>query len=100
MLELHRLLSDLLDGQLSEDGQRALAEMLRDNPEAQELYCNFMSLHALMHLDLSDGGFQLLPPLAKTTPVEHELPAHSNSPDASGPSSAGSTSIQQMRYQA
>jgi hypothetical protein len=83
MHELQRLLSELLDGQLSEDGQRALAELLRDKPEALDAYCNFMSLHALLHLDLCDPEFQLLPPLLQTSASEMVLPTSDKLTNAS-----------------
>ena len=57
------LLSELLDGKLTEEGWQRLSEMLRDNPEMQDEYRRFMKLHALLHLDLSSGQLRLPPVL-------------------------------------
>jgi hypothetical protein len=55
------LLSELLDGNLTEEGWQRLSEMLRDNAEMQDEYRRFMKLHALLHLDLSSGQLRLPP---------------------------------------
>ena len=59
--ELQQLLSDLLDGKLSEAGRERLCALLRGNPEAQDAYREFMSLHALLHLDLGNGQLHFSP---------------------------------------
>ncbi|MEX0613655.1 MAG: LamG-like jellyroll fold domain-containing protein [Pirellulales bacterium] len=65
--DLQALLSELIDGKLSDQGQQKLREILRGSAEAQDEYRNFMALHALLHLDLGEGRLQLLPPVAIST---------------------------------
>src|SRR5687768_14391008 len=64
--ELQPLLADLLDDKLTAEGQQKLCEILRGSPSAQDEYRHFMALHALLHLDFSQGQLQLLPPIVAT----------------------------------
>jgi hypothetical protein len=59
--ELQALFSELLDGDLSEHQAQSLCEILRGAPDAQEAYQEFMSLHALLHLDFGHGQLYLPP---------------------------------------
>ena len=63
--ELQQLLSGLLDGQLSDAARLRFAQLLRDDPSAQDWYARYIALHALLHLDFGDGNFQLLPPIVR-----------------------------------
>lgn len=68
--ELRRLLSALLDGELTDADKVQLNHALRDNPSAQLAYREVMSLHALLYLDFSQGFRNLTPPLiAKHAPA-------------------------------
>src|SRR6476661_6246983 len=67
MLELPALLSELVDGKLSDKDQERLREILRGNVDAQDEYRRWMALHALLHLDFSGGHAQLLPPITQPT---------------------------------
>jgi hypothetical protein len=53
--ELFGLLSDLVDGELTRSRSDRLRELLRDDPEMQDLYLRFMGLHAQLHLDYASG---------------------------------------------
>ena len=50
--ELLRLISGLIDGQLSAPDHRRLCELLRDDVEAQAEYHRILSVHALLEFDL------------------------------------------------
>jgi hypothetical protein len=75
--ELQALLSELIDGKLSDESAQKLCDILRENPNAQDEYENFMALHALLHLDFSDGQLQLLPPVVQSaaalTPIQDNI---------------------------
>jgi anti-sigma factor RsiW len=79
--QLDELLSDLVDGQLTDEGRAKLCAMLRGNPAAQDAYRELIALHALLHLDFSQGQAQLLPPLVPsfppTIPIDSQLGARS-----------------------
>ncbi len=52
--ELSLLLSAMLDGQMTDAEESRLAELLRDNPDAQESYLDYCRTHALLRQEL--GG--------------------------------------------
>jgi hypothetical protein len=54
--ELFGLLSGLVDGGLTPPQTDRLRELLRDDPEAQDLYLKFMRVHAQLHLDYDSGS--------------------------------------------
>jgi hypothetical protein len=54
--ELLGLLSELVDGGLAPAQADRLRELLRDDPDAQDLYLRFMGLHARLHLDYEAGS--------------------------------------------
>lgn len=54
--ELFELLSDLVDGDLPPPRADRLRDLLRDDPEAQDLYLDFMKLHAHLHLAYDSGS--------------------------------------------
>lgn len=54
--ELLGLLSDLVDGGLTPARADRLRELLRDDPDAQDLYLRFMALHARLHLGYDSGS--------------------------------------------
>ena len=54
--ELLALLADLTAGQLTDSQTSRLAELLRDNPDAQRRYVEHLSLHARLHLEYSQGA--------------------------------------------
>lgn len=54
--ELFELLCELVDGELNPSGSDRLRELLRDDPDAQDLYLKFMGLHARLHLDYMSGS--------------------------------------------
>ena len=66
--EFQSLLSELMDGTLTETRRQKLGELLRDNPSAQDAYRNFMAVHALLHLDFGGGELPLLPPVVRSFP--------------------------------
>ncbi len=77
-LELRRLLSDMIDGQLSDADFRRLQDLLRDNDANQGHYQRAMTTHALLHLDFAQGFLHLLPPVLEKQPLaiesSHEAP--------------------------
>ncbi len=54
--ELFELLSDLVDSELPPARAERLRDLLRDDPEAQDLYLEFMKLHAHLHLAYDSGA--------------------------------------------
>jgi hypothetical protein len=54
--ELFELFSELVDGGLTPARTERLRALLRDDPEAQELYLRFMRVHAQLHLDYHHGS--------------------------------------------
>ena len=61
--DLQKLVAALIDGQLDDADRSRLAELLRDDPVAQDWYAQQISVHALLHLDFGDSQFQALPPI-------------------------------------
>lgn len=53
--ELLRLISGLVDGELSASDHQRLCELLRDNAEAQAEYRRLMSVHTLLKFDLGQS---------------------------------------------
>jgi len=54
--ELFRLLSELADDTLTDSEVERLRDLLRDDPQAQDLYRKYMRIHAKLH---SSGGKDL-----------------------------------------
>jgi len=54
--EFFGLLSELVDGDLPPPRADRLRDLLRDDPEAQDLYLDFMKLHAHLHLAYDSGS--------------------------------------------
>jgi hypothetical protein len=54
--EFFGLLSELADGDLPPPRADRLRDLLRDDPEAQDLYLEFMKLHAHLHLAYDSGS--------------------------------------------
>ena len=54
--EFFALLSELVDGDLPPPRAERLRDLLRDDPEAQDLYLDFMRLHAHLHLAYDSGS--------------------------------------------
>jgi concanavalin A-like lectin/glucanase superfamily protein len=73
--ELEKLISALIDGRLHEPDRARLAELLRDDPIAQDCYSKHIAVHALLHLDFGDGQFQSLPPIIRQVPGVESEPA-------------------------
>ena len=51
--ELQTLLSAMFDGQMTAAEQVRLADLLRDDPEAQQTYVDFCWTHALLRRELA-----------------------------------------------
>ncbi len=54
--ELSTLLPAMLDGEMSDAEQARLADLLRDNPQAQQVYLDFCWTHALLRRELGVYG--------------------------------------------
>ena len=54
--ELQTLLSAMFDGQMTAAERTRLADLLSDNPEAQQTYLDFCWTHALLRRELSACG--------------------------------------------
>ena len=54
--ELQTLLSAMFDGQMTAAEQVQLADLLRDDPEAQQTYVDFCWTHALLRRELGAYG--------------------------------------------
>jgi len=54
--ELSTLLPAMLDGEMSDVEQARLADLLRDNPQAQQVYLDFCWTHALLRRELGVYG--------------------------------------------
>jgi Concanavalin A-like lectin/glucanases superfamily len=74
--ELFDLFSELVDGGLTSSRTDRLRELLRDNPDAQDLYLKFMRVHAQLRLDYESGsglanmlGESSMPPMPLSTPA-------------------------------
>src|SRR5262245_25472655 len=78
--ELQALLACLLDDTLADEGRQRLCEILRDNPQAQDEYRRLLKLHALLHLDFSEGQLQMLPALIRRQQVSEKVRSHSAPP--------------------
>lgn len=63
--EVRKLLSQLIDGDLTVDDRRRLQELLHDNPDLQDMYCSIMRVHVLLHLDFSAGLENANPPVLR-----------------------------------
>jgi anti-sigma factor RsiW len=72
--ELQELLSELVDGQLDEDGLLRLDEILWTFPELQTLYNRFVTLHGMLHWSASPPLESALPPIGPMPAVD--LPRH------------------------
>jgi len=53
--ELLRLIADVIDGELSEEGKTRLREILHGSAEARAFYRQHLDLHAQLHLDYDRG---------------------------------------------
>jgi hypothetical protein len=67
--ELFRLFSELVDGTLTESQVVRLRELLRDDPQAQDLYLNYMGVHAQLHLDYGSGSTPVAMPGGSSMPL-------------------------------
>jgi len=67
--EFFRLLAEMVDGALAPEQAERLRELLRDSPEAQDLYLKYMSVHALLHLDYDSGASPIAMPGGSSMPV-------------------------------
>ena len=54
--ELSTLLAAMFDGEMTDAQQTRLADLLRDNPQAQEVYLDFCWTHALLRRELGVSG--------------------------------------------
>jgi hypothetical protein len=79
--ELFRLLSELVDGELTRSRSDRLRELLRDDPDLQDLYLRYMGLHAQLHLDYASGTGPADMPGGSSMPLR---PLSSPSLDQSG----------------
>ena len=68
--QLLRLISDVIDGSVSDDGRASLNELLKASPEARNFYRDHMELHARLHLDYNSGNAEFMP--SAVTPVTHQ----------------------------
>jgi hypothetical protein len=78
--ELHDLLSALLDGALSSEEQDRLGNLLRQHPQARDLYLAYFDLHASLALGADAADLSRLLPLAAV-----ELPPREVAPDPAAP---------------
>jgi hypothetical protein len=71
--ELHDLLSALLDGALSAEGQDRLGDLLRQHPQARDLYLAYFNLHANLALGAEATDLSRLLPLTAAEPPSREV---------------------------
>jgi hypothetical protein len=67
--EVFRLLAELVDGGLTPQQAERLRGLLRGNPDAQDLYLRYMSVHAQLHLDYASGATPVAMPGGSAMPI-------------------------------